>query len=101
MPDSDIPYEVPPEERGRYIIPPREQPEDDNGYFEVLRQAVLQAGFSWAVVYNTWPAFRRAFDNFDMNAVAAYTPQDIERLAGDASIVRNGRKIEATIENAR
>ena len=101
MPDSDLPYEVPPEERGRYISPPREQPEDDNGYFEVLTQAVFQAGFSWAVVYNKWPAFRRAFDNFDIDTVAAYTPEDIARLTSDPGIVRNGRKIEATIENAR
>lgn len=102
MPPSDnIPYEVPPEERGRHVIPPRGRPEDDDGYFEVLVQAVFQAGFSWRVVYNKWPNFQRAFDGFDIDTVAAYTAEDVERLVNDASIIRNGRKIEAAIENAR
>lgn len=102
MDENEIPYEVPPEERShRFVIPPRERPADDNGYFEILTQAVFQAGFSWQVVRNKWPDFQRAFDRFDMDRVAAYDAQDVERLMADESIVRNGRKIEATIANAR
>jgi DNA-3-methyladenine glycosylase I len=82
-------------------IPPREKPDDDNGYFEVLTQAVFQAGFSWQVVRDKWANFRRAFDGFDRDAVARYDTRDIDRLVADEGIVRNARKIEATIENAR
>lgn len=101
MAREDIPYEVPPEERRRHIIPPREQPADDNGYFEVLSQAVFMAGFNWQLVYHKWPAFRQAFDGFDVDRVAAYRYEDVERLLKDPAIIRNGRKIEAVVENAR
>ncbi len=100
-PLDDIPEEVPEEERGRMIIPPRQRPADDRGYFEMLTQAVFQAGFSWDVVRNKWANFRRAFDGFDIEKVAGYDAPDIERLLDDAGIIRNGAKIEATIGNAR
>jgi 3-methyladenine DNA glycosylase Tag len=102
MDENEIPYEVPPEERGRrHVIPPRERPADDNGYFAILTQAVFQAGFSWQVVRNKWPAFQRAFNGFALDRVAAYDAKDVERLLNDEGIVRNARKIEATIENAQ
>jgi DNA-3-methyladenine glycosylase I len=82
-------------------IPPRKKPADDDGYFEVLTQAVFQAGFSWQVVRDKWANFRRAFDDFDVEAVARYDTRDIDRLVADEGIVRNARKIEATIENAQ
>ena len=84
-----------------YEIPPRQRPADDNGYFEQLTKAVFQAGFSWKVVNNKWPNFQRAFDGFDVEKVAAYDDRDLDRLLRDEGIVRNGRKIAATIENAR
>lgn len=93
--------EFPPEEELGYIIPPRHKPADDNGYFEVLAQAVFLAGFSWRVVRDKWPAIRRAFDDFVIEKVARYTIDDVERLLADPRIIRNGRKIEAVIENAR
>jgi len=83
-----------------YEIPPRAVPENDAGYFEKITQAVFQAGFSWQVIRNKWPGFQRAFANFDIDAVAAFTAEDVERLLEDKGIVRNGRKIEATISNA-
>lgn len=52
------------------------------------------------MVEKRWPAIKQAFDDFDIAKVADYTPLDVERLMGDASIIRNRRKIEATIENA-
>jgi 3-methyladenine DNA glycosylase Tag len=82
-------------------IPPRKRPADDNGYFEELTKAVFQAGFSWQVIRDKWPGFQRAFDGFDLDTVASYGPPDVERLATDTDIVRNRRKIEATVYNAR
>ncbi len=100
MPQDDPLHEAPPEARG-YIIPPRRKPAADNGYFEILAQAVFQAGFSWQVVQRKWPGFRRAFDGFDIGTVARYGLDDLERLLADPGIIRNGRKIEAVIHNAR
>jgi DNA-3-methyladenine glycosylase I len=83
------------------IIPPRSVPDNNDGYFEKITQAVFQAGFSWQVIRQKWPDFSRAFAEFDIDAVAAFNEEDIERLLEDKRIVRNGRKIEATIANAR
>ena len=85
----------------RYEIPPRAIPKNDAGYFEKLTQAVFQAGFSWQVIRSKWPNFKTAFDQFDVDKVARYTAVDLERLVEDKGIVRNGRKIEATIGNAK
>jgi 3-methyladenine DNA glycosylase Tag len=84
-----------------YEIPPRERPRSDNGYLEQMTKSVFQAGFSWKVIRDKWPGFQRAFDGFDIDGVAGYHTHDIDRLLADESIVRNGRKIEATIHNAR
>jgi 3-methyladenine DNA glycosylase Tag len=83
-----------------YEIPPRQKPQDDNGYLEQMTKAIFQAGFSWKVVNNKWPNFQKAFDGFDIRKVAAYDERDVDRLLADEGIVRNGRKIAATIENA-
>lgn len=82
-------------------IPPRAVPETDAGYLEKITQAVFQAGFSWEVIRQKWPNFQTAFAGFDVDTVAAFTAEDIERLLEDKGIVRNGRKIEATVHNAR
>ncbi len=84
-----------------YHIPPRQKPASDAGYLEIMAQAIFQAGFSWDVVRNKWPDFRLAFDGFDIDKVAAYDDLDFERLVEDETIVRNGRKIQAVIGNAR
>ena len=70
-------------------------------YLEIMTKAIFQAGVSWAMVDNKWPAFRKAFCNFDAEKVAAFTATDIERLSQDASILRSPKKIAATVENAR
>lgn len=82
-------------------IPPRAVPENDAGYFEKITQAVFQSGFSWDVIKKKWPNFQTAFAGFDVGAVANFTEEDVERLMEDRGIVRNGRKIEATVQNAR
>jgi 3-methyladenine DNA glycosylase Tag len=82
-------------------IPPRERPADDAGYLEQMTKAIFRAGFSWQVIRDKWPNFQQAFHHFDVQRVAAYDDRDLDRLLADAGIVRNGRKIEATIHNAR
>ena len=80
--------------------PERITPSKLADYFEVLSKAVFESGMNWQVIANKWPGFRDAFHNFDPATVSAYTPDDVDRLIADARIVRNGRKIEATIHNA-
>lgn len=84
-----------------YEIPARERPIDDSGYLAQLTKAIFQAGFSWRVIRDKWPGFVEAFNGFDVAAVAGYAAPDVDRLLGDAGLVRNRRKIEATIQNAR
>lgn len=74
---------------------------DERGLFERLSLEAFQSGLSWAVILRKRPAFREAFDGFDPDVVAAYGPDDVTRLLADPGIVRNHRKIEATIDNAR
>jgi hypothetical protein len=70
-------------------------------YLAVITQAVFQSGISWRVIEAKWDGFVAAFDGFDPRKVADLTPDDVDRLAEDTRIVRNRRKIEATIENAQ
>ena len=81
--------------------PPQITPDNDNGYLEELTKAIFRAGFSWQVVRLKWDNFRLGFDGFDVDKVAAYDQPDIARLMNDSGIVRNRRKILATIENAQ
>src|SRR6188472_3960295 len=74
---------------------------DDHGLYERLCLEAFQSGLSWLTILRKRPGFRRAFDDFHLEKVAAYGPDDVERLLGDAGIVRNRRKIEAAIANAR
>ena len=74
---------------------------DERGMFERISLEAFQSGLSWATILRKRPAFRAAFGDFDPDLVAAYGEDDVERLMSDAAIVRNRRKIEATIANAR
>ncbi len=74
---------------------------DERALFELLSLEAFQAGLSWRTILAKRDAFRRAFKNFDAEAVARFDPSDIKRLLEDAGIVRNRAKIEATIGNAR
>jgi DNA-3-methyladenine glycosylase I len=74
---------------------------DERGLFERISLEAFQSGLSWATILRKRPAFRAAFDDFDPGAVAEYGERDVERLMNDAGIVRNRRKIDATITNAR
>jgi DNA-3-methyladenine glycosylase I len=74
---------------------------DERGLFERISLEAFQSGLSWATILAKRPAFRDAFHRFDPDVVAAYDESDVLRLLGDDRIVRNRRKIEATIRNAR
>lgn len=74
---------------------------DDHRLFEMLILESFQAGLSWECVLNKREAFRRAFENFDLEKVCAYGEEKIEMLKQDAGIIRNQRKIIAAIDNAR
>lgn len=74
---------------------------DERGLFERLSLEAFQSGLSWATILRKRPAFRAAFADFDPDAVAAFTADDVARLMADAGIVRNQRKVDATIANAR
>ena len=82
-------------------IPPKVTPDGNDGYLEELTKAIFRAGFSWRVIRDKWDRFRESFDGFDVGRVAGYGAEDITRLMGDSGIVRNQRKILATVENAR
>ena len=81
--------------------PEKITPDDDDGYFVELTKAVFRAGFSWPVIREKWSGFVQSFDQFELARVASYGPEDLERLFEDRNIVRNRRKIMATVENAR
>ncbi len=74
---------------------------DEQGLFERISLEAFQSGLSWATILRKRPAFRAAFDGFAPDRVAAYDEGDVTRLMDDAGIVRNRRKVEATITNAR
>ncbi len=74
----------------------------DDGYlFEMLLLESFQAGLSWECVLNKRENFRGAFDGFDARKIACYDEKKLCELAADKGIIRNRRKIRATVENAR
>ena len=73
----------------------------DDGLFERLTLEAFQSGLSWLTILRKRPAFRAAFAEFDVAAVAAFGDADRERLMADAGIVRNRLKIDAAMANAR
>ncbi len=74
---------------------------DSRSLFERVSLEAFQSGLSWLIILRKRDNFRNAFHGFDVDKVARYTDRDVERLMGDAGIVRNRSKIEATIANAR
>jgi DNA-3-methyladenine glycosylase I len=70
------------------------------GCLEAMSQAIFTAGINWKVVHAKWEGIREACAGFDVQAVAAFSPADVDRLAGDTRVIRNRAKIEAIIDNA-
>jgi 3-methyladenine DNA glycosylase Tag len=81
--------------------PERIAPKNLAAYLDVLTKAVFQSGISWRVVEAKWPGTREALYGFDPERLADLTPDDVDRLAEDKRLVRNRRKIEATVANAQ
>jgi len=74
---------------------------DEHRLYEKFCLEGFQSGLAWITVLRKRPRFREVFADFDPEVVAAYREKDIERLLGDAGIIRHRGKIEATIANAR
>ena len=74
---------------------------DERHLIELLTLEGAQAGLSWLTILRKREGYRRAFAGFDPAAVAGFGSADVERLLGDAGIVRNRAKIDSTIANAR
>jgi DNA-3-methyladenine glycosylase I len=74
---------------------------DDKVLFEFLVLEAAQAGLSWITILRRRENYRKAFANFDVHKVAAFTNEDAERLMQDAGIIRNRLKIIAAIKNAQ
>jgi DNA-3-methyladenine glycosylase I len=73
----------------------------DDALFERMTLEAFQSGLSWLTILRKREAFRRAFDGFVIDKVALYTEADATRLMGDAGIVRNRMKVDATLRNAK
>jgi len=74
---------------------------DDQRLFEKLSLEGFQSGLSWRTILAKRDNFRAAFHDFDFERIARFTSRDVERLLGDAGIVRHRGKIEAVVNNAR
>ena len=74
---------------------------DDRILFEFITLEGAQAGLSWSTILKKRERYREVFEDFDAARVAKFTPARIERLLGDAGIVRHRGKIESTVSNAR
>lgn len=74
---------------------------DERGLYEKLCLEAFQSGLAWITILRKREAFRRAFADFDPEAVARFGRRDVNRLLGDAGIVRNRLKVEAAIVNAK
>ena len=77
-------------------------PSHDDAYlFEMLLLESFQAGLSWECILNKRKAFQKAYDNFQLEKIIQYDSKKIEELLQNKEIVRNRRKIEASIQNAK
>lgn len=76
-------------------------PTDLSGYLDALARVMFQTGISWRVVEAKWPGTRDAFHGFNPERVASLSTADIDRLMGDTRVIRNRRKLEAVVANAR
>ncbi len=74
---------------------------DDKYLYEMLILESFQAGLSWECVLNKRKAFRKAYDNFDIDKVISYDEEKVNELLSNKDIIRNRRKIESSITNSR
>jgi hypothetical protein len=81
--------------------PQQIEPKRTGDYLEVMSKAIFQTGISWKVVENKWPGINEAFRGFDHRLVASLTEAELAELSSDTRVIRNRRKIEAIVDNAR
>jgi 3-methyladenine DNA glycosylase Tag len=81
--------------------PEQIRPRGPRDYLDVMSKAVFQSGMSWKVVEAKWAGIRDAFRDFDPEALIALSPDEVDALAQDGRIIRNRRKVEGIIANAR
>lgn len=74
---------------------------DDYSLLELFILEPFQAGLSWEIILNKREAFKEAFDNYNSELIIKYDEQKIEELMNNKGIIRNRRKIEATINNVK
>ena len=74
---------------------------DDKKLFEMLILEGAQAGLSWSTILKKRKAYKKAFDNFDVEKISNYNNKDVEKLLDNKEIIRNKLKINATINNAK
>jgi DNA-3-methyladenine glycosylase I len=74
---------------------------NDTDLFEMLTLEGAQAGLSWLTILKKRENYRKALNNFNIETIACYSEQDIQRLLADTGIVRNRLKVESVIKNAR
>ena len=79
----------------------RVRPNNNAEYFAAMTKAISRAGLNWKVIENKWSGFLTAFEGFDIDRVAQYNDEDVDRLMCDKGIVRNRQKILAIIRNAQ
>lgn len=84
-----------------WVEGPGGKPQGDDEYFERMTRVVFQAGMNWRTIDAKWTGFREAFADFSIEKVAGFTDADIESLVKDRRIIRNRRKILATVSNAK
>ena len=82
-------------------VSPGERPQNDAGYLEMMTAVIFMGGLNRQVVMGKWDGFLDAFDGFDVDAVADFTPDDVERLSNDERIIRYTAKIKAVVHNAQ
>lgn len=82
--------------------PPKQiVPKSLNDFLDVMSKAVFQSGISWQVVESKWEGTRAAFHDFDVHAVANLGEHEIDELTKDTRVIRNYRKLNAVVSNAR
>lgn len=84
-----------------YGAPPQVDPKSLGDYLEVMSKAVFQAGISWDVVNKKWPGINTAFKGFEATAVASLTEEELGVISTDPRVIRNRKKIESIVDNAR
>ncbi len=73
---------------------------DDTKLFEFLLLETAQAGLSWSIILKKREAYRKSFDNFDVNKIAQYDQEKLQELFVNPSIIRNKSKIQSVVKNA-